>query len=130
MIEAMLPLVLHYFPAGQERVAHYTNLRPGRYHFEVRAANEDAVRGKENSILEFEVRPYFWLTYWFYGLCATVLLLASVSTYQWRICALRPHWADLGGGQNAGTPRLPRGRCRHHGRGLCGKNSGPNTAGG
>ncbi|HEY1766621.1 MAG TPA: two-component regulator propeller domain-containing protein [Terracidiphilus sp.] len=60
--------------AGARRAAYYTNIRPGRYTFRVQAANNDGVWNTEGAALEFELRPHFYQTVWFYIL----LLMAAI----------------------------------------------------
>lgn len=67
-----------WLDAGGERVAHYTSLGPGRYVFEVQAANGAGPWGPAAS-LAFEVEPHVWQTRWFAGavLLACVALIAG-----------------------------------------------------
>jgi len=78
-----------FFPAGADRVAHYSGLGPGRYRFTVRAANEDGVWAEGAGSLSFSVRPYFWQTLWFYALGVAALVLAAWATVELRMRALR-----------------------------------------
>ena len=67
--------------AGARRTAYYTNIRPGRYTFRVQAANNDGVWNTRGAALQFELRPHFYQTVWFYlvlaalGAALVVLLL-------------------------------------------------------
>ncbi|MBV7536340.1 hypothetical protein KW842_11245 [Duganella sp. sic0402] len=72
-----------------DRSAHYTNLAPGAYRFQVIAANEDGVWNTKGAELRFHIAPQFWQTWWFRLLCAALLLLAVVAAYQWRIATVR-----------------------------------------
>jgi signal transduction histidine kinase len=54
--------------AGTPRTATYTELRPGRFRFRVRAWNEDAVPGAREATLALEVRPAWYETDWAAGL--------------------------------------------------------------
>lgn len=58
------------------RSAHYTNLPPGDYSFEVRGANNAGVRSANVARLQFTVPPRFHETALFLALCG--LLLASI----------------------------------------------------
>ncbi len=60
--------------AGRERRADLHSLIPGRYRFEVRAADVDDVWGP-SVVLGFEVQPFYWQTDWFRALI--VLSLAG-----------------------------------------------------
>lgn len=55
--------------AGHERVAHYTNLRPGAYRFHVNARNHHGVWNKTGASFAFLVTPHVWETWWFRSLC-------------------------------------------------------------
>jgi ligand-binding sensor domain-containing protein/signal transduction histidine kinase len=54
--------------AGTRRTAYYTNIPPGRYTFLVQAANNDGVWNTAGAVLEFDLRPHFYQTLWFYAL--------------------------------------------------------------
>jgi len=61
-----------------KRYATYTNLDPGRYVFQVRAANKDGVWSDGAAVLEVTVLPPFWKTWWFRTL---MILLAGTAIY-------------------------------------------------
>ncbi|MGB9145742.1 MAG: two-component regulator propeller domain-containing protein [Acidobacteriaceae bacterium] len=63
-----------WIDAGARRTAYYTNIPPGRYTFRVRAANNDGIWNVQGAVLQFELRPRFYQTLWFYA-----LLLAAVA---------------------------------------------------
>jgi ligand-binding sensor domain-containing protein len=84
-----------FFPAGTDRVAHYSGLGPGHYRFTIRAANEDGVWADRTTSLTFEVRPHFWQTLWFYALCGAALLVGAWATGEWRVRALRLREQEL-----------------------------------
>ena len=50
---------------GSQRKATYTNLNPGTYTFEVKAANNDGLWNNTPSTLKIIVIPPFWMTWWF-----------------------------------------------------------------
>jgi ligand-binding sensor domain-containing protein len=55
---------------AQERdVAYFTNLSPGRYHFQVIASNNDGVWNEKGATLDFLIPPMFTQTAWFYVVC-------------------------------------------------------------
>lgn len=71
--------------------AHYTNLGPGSYRFEVVAANEDGVWGEHPAVRTFQIRPTFVQTLWFKLLCVAVifvLLAAAVRIRSRQLAAL------------------------------------------
>jgi ligand-binding sensor domain-containing protein len=58
--------------ADGRRAAYYTNIPPGKYTFRVQAANNDGVWNTEGTALQFELRPHFYQTFWFYILLAAL----------------------------------------------------------
>jgi len=60
--------------AGARRTAYYTNIPAGHYTFRVQACNNDGVWNDQGAALNFELRPHFYQTLWFYAL----LILAVV----------------------------------------------------
>jgi signal transduction histidine kinase len=71
--------------ATPARVAYYTNLPPGTYHFRVAAfemSNPDQIA---SASLEIAQHPHFYRTWWFLG-CSVLLLGACVwGAYQFRL---------------------------------------------
>jgi signal transduction histidine kinase/ligand-binding sensor domain-containing protein/CheY-like chemotaxis protein len=63
--------------AGDRREAYYSNIPPGRYVFRVIAMNSDGVWNEHGASFTLNLKSHFYQTYWFYGLCA-VLIVASV----------------------------------------------------
>lgn len=55
----------HWVEAGSVRVARYSYVPPGRYHFRVLASNDNVEWSPAAATLFFEVQPYFWQTLWF-----------------------------------------------------------------
>jgi len=54
--------------AGARRTAYYTNIPAGHYTFRVQACNNDGVWNDQGAALNFELRPHFYQTLWFYAL--------------------------------------------------------------
>lgn len=80
---------------GTRRYATYSNLPPGRYTFEVKAANPDGVWSSAPAGVRIVVTPPFWGTWWF-RLGLGVLALASVlAVHRWRVHALEAHRREL-----------------------------------
>ncbi len=75
--------------AGNRRSAYYTNLSPGRYVFEVIAANEDGVWGRVGATLAFDQLPWIYQTWWFYGLAGIAVAGIGFGVYRRRTEALR-----------------------------------------
>ena len=60
--------------AGNSRVVKYINLRPGKYHFQVVACNNDGVWNETGQMLTLVFQPHFWQTWWFVALCCGSVL--------------------------------------------------------
>lgn len=63
----------------------FSQLSPGRYVFQVLAANNDGVWNETGRSLEIIIRPPFYQTWWFYLLCAAAAAAAIWRFYRWRI---------------------------------------------
>jgi diguanylate cyclase (GGDEF)-like protein len=70
---------------GLRLSATYSNLNPGKYRFEARAANSDGRGNRDATVLEFEILPHYYQTYWFRGLCALCLGLLIWGIYLSRV---------------------------------------------
>ncbi len=70
--------------AGNERVAYYTNLQPGNYHFHVIAGNHHGVWNTAGASFAFYITQHFYETSVFYGSCGAVVLAAAFGFYRWR----------------------------------------------
>lgn len=71
--------------AGTDRTAHYTNLDPGSYSFEVHASNDDGVWTEEPARIEILVKTPFWMSWWFRGTLALSVLLIGFGAYRYRV---------------------------------------------
>jgi ligand-binding sensor domain-containing protein/signal transduction histidine kinase len=71
--------------AGVRRSAYYTNIRPGQYTFRVQAANNDGVWNTSGAALQFELRPHFYQTIWFYILLAAMAAALVVLLFRIRL---------------------------------------------
>jgi ligand-binding sensor domain-containing protein/signal transduction histidine kinase len=74
---------------GARREAFYTGLKPGRYRFLVKAANSDGVWNSTPAEVLFQLRPYFYQTSWFLGLCCLALLAFICALHQLRMRVVR-----------------------------------------
>lgn len=74
--------------AGARRQAFYTNLKPGKYVFRVRAANNDGVWNEQGASLTLDLPPTLVQSRLFLVLCAAVAAGLLVAAYQWRMRAL------------------------------------------
>jgi len=71
-----------------KRFATYTNLDPGAYLFEVRAANKDGVWSEQPAAVAITIAPPFWMTWWFRLGAALLVLGGSLALYRLRIRVL------------------------------------------
>jgi signal transduction histidine kinase/ligand-binding sensor domain-containing protein len=71
--------------ASTRRFATYTNLPPGDYRFEVKAANEDGVWNETPSGFAFKLAPAVYQTKWFLALCVLAFILAGVLLFRLRV---------------------------------------------
>ncbi|MEO7299682.1 MAG: two-component regulator propeller domain-containing protein [Verrucomicrobiota bacterium] len=55
--------------ADTRRVAYYNNLSPGNYRFQVIACNNDGVWNQTGATVPMILKPHFWQTWWFLGVC-------------------------------------------------------------
>lgn len=74
-----------WIDVGLRRSATYSNLSPGKYRFEVRAANSDGRGNDDATVLDFEILPHYYQTYWFRGLCILCLGLLVWGIYLSRV---------------------------------------------
>lgn len=79
---------------GDRRSAHYTNLSPGRYSFEVLAANEDGLWSQHAARVGFEVPPTLYQTWWFPLACAAPGLLLVWLAARWRLRRIDEQYAS------------------------------------
>jgi ligand-binding sensor domain-containing protein/signal transduction histidine kinase len=71
-----------------KRFATYTNLDPGNYVFEVRAANKDGLWGEVPARLDIAIARPFWMAWWFRLLAMLAVAGAGVAIYRLRIRVL------------------------------------------
>lgn len=69
---------------GPKREATYTNLSPGNYRFRVKAANADALWNENGAMIDFQVLPPWWQTWWAYLIyfLAAATLFLSLRRYE------------------------------------------------
>lgn len=75
--------------AKTERTAYYTNLGPGSYRFKVIACNDDGVWNEQGATLGIVQEPWFYQTWWFFGLVAVGVVGSGVLAYRVRTRLLR-----------------------------------------
>jgi len=91
---------------ASKRFATYTNLDPGRYTFQVRAANKDGIWSDAAATLEVTVLPPYWKTWWFRTLCALIVIGCGYGAYRIRVDVLRRQKAMLEQQVSARTERI------------------------
>jgi hypothetical protein len=80
---------------GTRRVAYYNQIPPGHYTFRVKACNNDGVWNETGAAVSFYLKPYFFQTGWFYGLCALAAVLLVFTGYRLRIRQLKARGKEL-----------------------------------
>ena len=74
---------------ADRRFITYTNLRPGKYTFQVRAMSRGNDWMDETAQLEIVVSPYFYKTIWFVSFFIALILWGIYRVYKWRIGSLK-----------------------------------------
>ncbi len=60
----------------------FSLLPPGRYNFKIYAVNEDGIRSKEPKEIQFIIKPPFYMTWWFIGFIALLLIFITGSIFR------------------------------------------------
>ncbi len=94
--------------AGARRTAYYAKLPPGRYRFQVTAANEDGAWNTVGASVVVVQRPHFYQTWWFLVFAVGGGAATAVSVYRWRTAALRRQNEKLEQGIAVRTGQLVR----------------------
>ena len=81
--------------AENRREAFYSNLPPGRYTFEVTAANDDGVFGRAAATIDLFLRPHWYQTWWFRVSAALAALLLAAGGYRRRVRQLERRQREL-----------------------------------
>ena len=81
--------------SAENRLASYTNLSPGQYTFEVKAANKDGVWSTEPKSLAITVKPAPWFSPWAYALYALALITAIFIFIRQRTASARQRAVEL-----------------------------------
>ena len=71
------------------RTAIYTDLRPGRYRFRVKAFNSHGMASARDAEFSFSLAPWFYQTWPFFGLCGGGVLGLAAGLHWLRMNALR-----------------------------------------
>ncbi len=84
-----------WIEAGTRRAAFYTNLPPGRYRFQVMAANNDGVWSTGGAAFDLQLLPHYYQTWWFYSALALALLVMGYLVYRWRVLQVEAQWSAV-----------------------------------
>jgi ligand-binding sensor domain-containing protein/signal transduction histidine kinase len=68
-----------------QRVASYTTLPAGTYRFRVQAATGHGPWSDPGRTVDITIQPAWWITWWFRGLVAILLIAAAVALYLGRV---------------------------------------------
>lgn len=79
------PFDRHWVYPGQRRQAFYTNLPPGKYRFQVTAANDDGVWNPTGAVLQFELPRPFLQSVWFALICLIALVIALLALHRLQV---------------------------------------------
>jgi len=74
-----------WLDAGSRREAIYNNLAPGKYTFQVVAANSDGVWNENGATFDFSIAPAWFQTKWFLGLCIVAGFFLTYALYKLRV---------------------------------------------
>lgn len=78
-----------WIDAGTRRSVHYSHLPPGRYTFQLIAANSDGVWNETGILLKVNMKPFFYQTRLFLALCAISLIALGLTIYVLRVRRLK-----------------------------------------
>lgn len=81
--------------AGTRRIAYYTHLPPGEYHFEVAACGENGVCGAKEAAIAFTLLPRFYETAWFKLAAVAAGLLSIWGLHRLRLNFIRDRFAAI-----------------------------------
>jgi signal transduction histidine kinase len=70
--------------AGARRTAHYSHVPPGRYTFQVIAANSDGIWNTGGARISLNVRPRFYQTWWFQAFAIMGIAGLAFGVYRMR----------------------------------------------
>lgn len=76
-------------PPTDATFATYSNLPHGKYTFKVIACNKNNVWNTVPVTFSFEIKPPFWLTWWFFLLCFVFAAGILWLLYRWRVSSMK-----------------------------------------
>jgi PAS domain S-box-containing protein len=89
------PFDKDWVDAGTRRTAHYTNMAPGKYSFQVVAANSYGIWSDQGASARFVLRPHFYQTLWFRLVLLAGIVLLAVSFHRLAVRHLRARATQL-----------------------------------
>lgn len=75
--------------ATDEAYIKYTNLAPGKYIFKVRSCNNENVWNKMSTTFSFQIKPPFYLTWWFILLCVVIVFAGIYLVFMLRVMNIK-----------------------------------------
>jgi ligand-binding sensor domain-containing protein len=84
-----------WIEAGDRRVAAFTGLAAGAYHFKVQGANADGVWNERGANFSFTIGAPFYRRYWFYLACALGLAPIGLLLHRARVARLRAQYVVM-----------------------------------
>lgn len=79
----------HWIKNGTSRTATFTNIDPGEYVLKIRGSNGDGIWNTNVTALFITILPPFWMTWWFRGILALIIVSVAPSMYYLRVRQLR-----------------------------------------
>ncbi len=80
---------INWIDTDNRRMAYYMNIPPGDYIFKVIACNNDGVWNTTGASFSFYLKPFFYQTKWFYGLCVVLVFFMGFIGYRLRVRQLK-----------------------------------------
>lgn len=80
---------------ADHRTATYTNLDPGKYVFQVKAANDRGAWSEQAAMIKVSIPPPYWQTGWFRALTLLLVTALIIAVYRWRVASLTHDQARL-----------------------------------
>lgn len=84
-----------WIPVGTRRIAYFNNLSPGNYIFQVVACNNSGIWNETGAKLHLYIKPFFYQTYWFYGLLIFLILMIGFIAFTLRIRSIKNRQLQL-----------------------------------
>ncbi len=100
------PLEKDYNFVGNQRMANYSNLDPGRYLFYVKGSNQNLAWNTTGRVIEIIIKPPFWKTIWFRLILLVILLTLFFLVYYLRVIVIKKQNIRLGKLVNEQTDQL------------------------